>query len=51
MGHRRDAAFGRELLGGREACAVVPELGQHLGGVDLAAARQALQEGPVGVLV
>ncbi len=52
-GHVRDgsqAALGGELLGGGEARAVVPELGEDLRGVDGAAARQALHQRPVGML-
>src|SRR2546425_8288458 len=50
MGDGRDASLGRQLLVGGKAGAVIPELGQDLGGVYAAAARQRLQEGAVGVL-
>ncbi len=51
VGDRGDAGFRGELFRGREPGAVVAELGQDLGGVDLTAAGQALQERAVRVLV
>ena len=51
VGHRGDAAFSGELVGGREASAVIAEFGEDLGGVDVAAAGQALQERPIGMLL
>ena len=50
VGHGGDAGFGRELVGGGEAGAVVAEFGEDLGGVDGAAAREALDERAIGVL-
>ena len=49
MGDWGDAGFGGERLGGREASAVIAEFGEDLGGVDLAAAGQALPDGAVGM--
>ena len=40
MGDRRDAGLGGELVVGLEALAVVSKLGDDLGGVDLASARE-----------
>ena len=45
-----DASLGRQLLVGGKAGAIIPELGQDLGGVHAAAQRQRLQEGAVRVL-
>ena len=50
VGDRGDAGFGGELVGGREAGAVVAEFGEDLGGVDGPTAREALDERAIGVL-
>ena len=44
------AGLGGELLGGGEASAVIAELGQERGGIDLATAGQALEERAVGMV-
>ena len=44
-----DAGFGGELVGGREAGAIVAELGEDLGGVDRPTAREALDERAIGM--
>jgi hypothetical protein len=50
MRDRGEPALGGELLVGGEPGAIVAELGEDLGRVDGAAARQALQERAVGML-
>src|SRR5437867_2429608 len=46
----RQAALGGELFVTGEACAIVAELGEDLGGIDGATARQALHEAAVRML-